>query len=161
MLTVSIGAVQNIRLDPLFIFVLNMGISGAALATVLRQMVSAFWAMGFLMSSRAILDLRQENMVLDWTVLRRRASSWPWKGQAGRHLLHPPEGDRGHAPDFPLAPHYPLGGLRRLLGRARLQPHRWRRQLLHHVLYGLPPAAGFRDRPRVSLPAEKQGAGPV
>ncbi len=64
MLTVAIGAVINIILDPIFIFALDMGISGAALATVISQAVSACWAMGFLLSSRSILDFKLSNMRL-------------------------------------------------------------------------------------------------
>lgn len=64
MFTVVIGAVVNIVLDPIFIFVLDMGISGAALATVIAQGISAAWAMKFLLSDRAILELKPGNMVL-------------------------------------------------------------------------------------------------
>lgn len=60
MLTVAIGAICNIVLDPLFIFVLDMGVRGAALATVLSQAVSALWVMRFLLSSKAILKLRRQ-----------------------------------------------------------------------------------------------------
>lgn len=58
MLTVSIGALLNLILDPLFIFGFNMGVSGAALATICSQAVSAIWALYFLFSKRAILRLR-------------------------------------------------------------------------------------------------------
>ena len=71
MLTVTIGAVLNICLDPLFIFVFGMGITGAAIATVLSQAVSACWAMGFLLSRRAILTLKRRNMRLRWAIVRR------------------------------------------------------------------------------------------
>ncbi len=64
MLTVAIGAVINIILDPIFIFLLDMGISGAALATVIAQAASAAWALGFLLSKKAILDFKLKNMVL-------------------------------------------------------------------------------------------------
>lgn len=64
MLTVVLGAVANIILDPIFIFVLDMGISGAALATVIAQGLSAAWALQFLLSDRAILDLKLKNMAL-------------------------------------------------------------------------------------------------
>lgn len=64
MFTVVIGAVLNIVLDPIFIFVLDMGIAGAALATVIAQGVSAAWALAFLLSDRAILDLKLKNMIL-------------------------------------------------------------------------------------------------
>ena len=48
MLTVLIGAVLNIVLDPIFIFALDMGVSGAALATVISQLASALWVIRFL-----------------------------------------------------------------------------------------------------------------
>lgn len=48
MLTVSIGAVLNLILDPIFIFVFHMGVRGAALATILSQFVSAVWVFRFL-----------------------------------------------------------------------------------------------------------------
>lgn len=57
MLSVLIGAVLNIVLDPLFIFVLNMGVRGAALATVISQAVSALWVVRFLMSEKSVIRL--------------------------------------------------------------------------------------------------------
>ena len=71
MFTVIIGAVVNIILDPIFIFALGRGISGAALATVIAQGVSALWAMGFLLSDRAILDLKLKNMLLRPAIVGR------------------------------------------------------------------------------------------
>lgn len=62
MLTVCIGAVVNIVLDAIFIFEMNMGIKGAALATVIAQFISAIWVLGFLISKRAHLRLRLSNM---------------------------------------------------------------------------------------------------
>ena len=59
MITVIIGAALNIVLDPLFIFALDMGIRGAALATVLSQAVSAVWVLAFLRSDRPPLRLRR------------------------------------------------------------------------------------------------------
>ena len=59
MLTVIIGAALNIVLDPIFIFLLDMGVQGAALATVISQGVSAVWVLQFLTSRRAILRLRR------------------------------------------------------------------------------------------------------
>ncbi len=64
MFTVVIGAVVNIILDPIFIFVLDWGIAGAAIATVIAQFVSAAWAMGFLLSHKAILKLKRQDMLL-------------------------------------------------------------------------------------------------
>ena len=64
MLTTVIGAVINIVLDPILIFGLHMGVSGAALATVLSQAVSAIWILRFLRGKKAILKLRPANMKL-------------------------------------------------------------------------------------------------
>lgn len=58
MLTVILGAVVNLVLDPIFIFGLGMGVRGAALATVLSQAISAAWVLRFLTGKRAILRLR-------------------------------------------------------------------------------------------------------
>ncbi len=66
MLTVAIGAVANIVLDPLFIFVFDMGVQGAALATILSQAVSCIWAVAFLCSKQATLRLRRSYIRLDW-----------------------------------------------------------------------------------------------
>ena len=48
MVTITAGAVVNAVLDPVFIFVLNQGVRGAAIATVVSQLVSALWVMKFL-----------------------------------------------------------------------------------------------------------------
>lgn len=64
MLTTVIGAVINIILDPILIFVLDMGVAGAATATVLSQAVSAVWILRFLTGSKTALKLRRENMRL-------------------------------------------------------------------------------------------------
>lgn len=58
MLSVLIGAVLNIVLDPVFIFLFGLGVKGAAIATVISQTVSAVWVVGFLISKKAILRLR-------------------------------------------------------------------------------------------------------
>ena len=62
MLTTVIGAVINIILDPILIFVLDMGVRGAAIATVLSQAVGAFWILRFLTGSKTILRLRKEHL---------------------------------------------------------------------------------------------------
>ena len=62
MLSVLIGAVTNIVLDPVFIFVFKMGVQGAALATVLSQALSAFWILRFLTSERSAIRLRPGNI---------------------------------------------------------------------------------------------------
>ncbi|MCI5768038.1 MAG: MATE family efflux transporter [Ligilactobacillus ruminis] len=58
MLSVLIGAVINIVLDPIFIFALHLGIRGAALATAISQFVSAVWVVSFLKSKRSVLYLK-------------------------------------------------------------------------------------------------------
>lgn len=65
MMTTVIGAVINIILDPVFIFVLGMGVKGAALATVLSQAVGAIWILCFLTGKKTILRLKKENMRLE------------------------------------------------------------------------------------------------
>ena len=65
MLTTIIGAVINIILDPIFIFALNMGVKGAALATILSQAVGAIWILRFLVGEKTVLKLRKENLKLD------------------------------------------------------------------------------------------------
>ncbi len=69
MLTVVIGAVCNIVLDPIFIFGLGMGVKGAALATILSQTVSAVWVLAFLRGKRTLLKLRGKYLRLNWKVL--------------------------------------------------------------------------------------------
>lgn len=69
MLTTVIGAVINIILDPIFIFVLEMGVKGAALATVLSQAVGALWILRFLSGKKTILRLKKENMRLILNVI--------------------------------------------------------------------------------------------
>ena len=64
MLTTVIGAVINIVLDPILIFVLDMGVAGAATATVLSQIVSAVWILLFLTGKKTILKLKVPNMKL-------------------------------------------------------------------------------------------------
>jgi len=66
MLSVLIGAVLNIALDPLFIFVFNMGVKGAAWATVISQAVSCIWVVAFLFSKRSVWRLRFALMAPDW-----------------------------------------------------------------------------------------------
>ena len=69
MLTVLIGAVCNIALDPLFIFGLNMGVRGAALATVISQGISCLWVVSFLRGRKTSLRLKKENLKIDWKLL--------------------------------------------------------------------------------------------
>ena len=69
MFTVLIGAICNIVLDPIFIFVLNMGVSGAALATIISQCVSTVWVIHFLKSNKSNIRLKKENMKLEKVII--------------------------------------------------------------------------------------------
>ena len=64
MYTTLLGAVCNIILDPVFIFALDMGVSGAALATVISQAVSAIWVLRFLTGKRISVSLSRRNIVI-------------------------------------------------------------------------------------------------
>ncbi len=74
MLTTVIGALINIALDPLFIFVFDMGVKGAALATVISQAVSSLWVMCFLTGKKAILKLKKENIRISAAKTKRIVS---------------------------------------------------------------------------------------
>lgn len=69
MLTVLIGAVTNIALDPILIFGLNMGVKGAAIATVISQFVSAVWVMSFFIGKKSTLRLRKKNFRLKASIV--------------------------------------------------------------------------------------------
>lgn len=69
MCTVLIGAILNIILDPIFIFALHMGVSGAALATILSQGVSCVWALYFLFGKKSILKIRKRYLRLDFRIV--------------------------------------------------------------------------------------------
>lgn len=64
MLSVLIGAVANIILDPIFIFTFDMGVAGAAIATVISQACSCIWVMAFLLGKKTELRLRFKYMAL-------------------------------------------------------------------------------------------------
>lgn len=74
MMTVLIGAIVNIILDPLFIFVLNMGVEGAALATVFSQFLSALWTIFFLTGKKTILKLKLSCMKLNFVYVKKIVS---------------------------------------------------------------------------------------
>ena len=62
MMTVLIGAVSNIILDYIFIFVCDLGVQGAALATIISQAISCVWVLSFLRGKRTYLKLQRKNM---------------------------------------------------------------------------------------------------
>ena len=63
MLSVLIGAVANIILDPIFIFGFNMGVRGAALATIISQAMSCVWVLAFLLGKKTHLRIRRQNLL--------------------------------------------------------------------------------------------------
>ena len=71
MLTLVIGGALNIILDPIFIFTLNMGVSGAAIATVISQGLSALWVLRFLTGKKAILKLTTKCFKLKWQRVKK------------------------------------------------------------------------------------------
>lgn len=71
MKTVLIGAVCNIVLDPVFIFLFGLGVSGAALATIISQGISAVWVLHFLTGKKTVLKIHRKNLKLEAGVL------WP------------------------------------------------------------------------------------
>lgn len=69
MFTVLIGAILNIILDPIFIFVFHLGVRGAALATIISQGVSAVWVLSFLFGKKTLLHIRTKYFKINWKVL--------------------------------------------------------------------------------------------
>ena len=69
MLSVLIGAITNIVLDPIFIFGLNLGVKGAALATIISQLLSTIWVLAFLFGKKPLIKLSFKNMGLEPKVI--------------------------------------------------------------------------------------------
>lgn len=129
MFTVLIGAVCNIILDPIFIFAFDMGVRGAALATIISQAVSSIWVLKFLTSKKSLFDntegkpkaLRRNNTAVPWrwrlavynAVYRERfirllqlVPAQIWRRHSGR--LHDDTGERNAV--FNAAPSGPYPG---------------------------------------------------
>ncbi len=70
MMTIILGAVLNVILDPIFIFVCDMGVRGAAIATVISQIVSSLWVLRFLTGKKAILTIKCAYLKPDGRLLR-------------------------------------------------------------------------------------------
>lgn len=70
MMTITLGALLNLILDPVFIFVFNLGIRGAAIATVLSQIASAVWVLAFLFGKRNLYPVRREYLRPDLSLIR-------------------------------------------------------------------------------------------
>ena len=71
MISTSIGGILNIILDPIFIFTLDMGVMGAALATIISQFASFIWVILFIFSKRTILKIRKEYLIPDTKILKQ------------------------------------------------------------------------------------------
>ena len=69
MVTIIVGAVSNIVLDPIFIYTFGMGVKGAALATIISQALSAAWIISFLFGKKTTLHMRKENLRLQSSVV--------------------------------------------------------------------------------------------
>ena len=66
MFSVLIGAIANIALDPIFIFVFDMGVNGASLATVISQFISFVWIISFFFSKKSMFSIRIKDMKPEW-----------------------------------------------------------------------------------------------
>lgn len=71
MISMFIGALLNIALDPIFIFVLGMGVRGAAIATVIAQATTAVYILRYFLSGKSSLRIRVKNFLLEWAVVRQ------------------------------------------------------------------------------------------
>ena len=69
MLSVLIGAVSNIILDPIFIFAFKMGVRGAALATIISQAISCSWVVIFLLGKKTYLKIKKQNLALQANII--------------------------------------------------------------------------------------------
>lgn len=70
MITVIIGAVINIAIDPVFIFVLDMGVAGAAVATIISQVISAVWVLRVLFGTKMEVPLKIKNIKVEWKITK-------------------------------------------------------------------------------------------
>lgn len=74
MLSVLIGAVTNIILDPILIFGFHMSVKGAALATIISQALSAIWVVRFLTSEKSIIRIRKQNIRFEKSLIKKIAA---------------------------------------------------------------------------------------
>lgn len=89
MATMLIAALLNIILDPIFIFVLDMGIQGAAIATVIAQAVAAIWVLSYFFSKHSTLKIRRENLTLSFPIVKNilAIGSAPFSMQVAASVL--------------------------------------------------------------------------
>jgi putative MATE family efflux protein len=90
MYTMIIGAVMNIILDPIFIFVLDMGMQGAAIATVISMTISTIFVMYHFVSRKSLIRFRKKYFKLDWPIIRHIVSIGisPFSMQLGGSLVN-------------------------------------------------------------------------
>ena len=69
MISVLIGAIANITLDPIFIYGFGMGVKGAALATIISQALSCAWTLYFLFGNKTVLKIQKENLKIEAKVV--------------------------------------------------------------------------------------------
>ncbi|MFM1538512.1 MATE family efflux transporter [Helcococcus bovis] len=69
MFTTLLGAILNIILDPIFIFLFDLKVAGAAIATIIAQIVSAIWVIKFLCSDKSFIKLNFKKFSLNWKIL--------------------------------------------------------------------------------------------
>lgn len=70
-MTLLIGGILNIILDPIFIYVLHMNVAGAALATIISQFVSCIWVLSFLFGKKTIIKIRKEYLLFDKNIMKK------------------------------------------------------------------------------------------
>lgn len=71
MFTLLLGGILNIILDPVFIFLFDMGVAGAAVATVISKFVSCLWVLGFFFGKKTMLRLTKKSLEYDLNVMKR------------------------------------------------------------------------------------------
>ena len=71
MISMLIGAIVNTILDPIFIFGLHLGMTGAALATIISQFVSCIWVLSFLFGKKTIIKIRKEYLLFDKNIMKK------------------------------------------------------------------------------------------
>ena len=90
MVTTMLGAVLNIALDPIFIFGLDMGVKGAALATVIAQGASCLWVLVFLFGKKTKLKIRKECLMYNGDIMKRTLTlgAAPFFMTSSESILH-------------------------------------------------------------------------
>ncbi len=90
MLTMLIGAIMNTALDPVFIYVFDLGIRGAAMATVISQTISGIWVMYHFLGGRSVLKMHVRNLKLHWLTIQKIISlgAAPFSMQLAASLLN-------------------------------------------------------------------------